>query len=378
MEFETQKLIRETLIEFGIPDDIIKVCAETGLTVDIWGTGKPLENQEKGAVNALALRADMDGLPMPEANQKLEYASKTEFAHMCGHDGHMATLLSAAKAMWSQRHNMPSNKFVRLLFQPAEEGPGGALPMIEEGCLDNIDEVYGYHNIPNFDEGDIRVIDGGIFAESTSFLMKILGQGGHGSAPHRCVKDPITAATAVINSLHSIKSRNIDSSKNITFSICQMESGTTGNVFPDEATIRGTIRSYDAEEKAVLCKRIREIVSGVTKAHECDAEVDIWTKYPPVVNHTEQTNHVIRLAKKYIGEAHFSQDELPMAAGEDFSYFLQHKPGCFFLLGTMKEGETLKTLHTSNYDYNDDLIATGAFFFLRIVQDRLGCTFFDD
>ena len=116
----------------------------------------------------------------------------------------------------------------------------------------------------------------------------------------------------------------------------------------------------------------------MAKAHDCDADVDIWTKYPPTVNHKEQTDHVIRLAKEHIGEAHFSQDELPLAAGEDFSYYLQHKPGCFFLLGTMKEGETLKTLHTSNYDYNDDLIATGAFFFLHIIQDRLSCKFFEE
>jgi len=129
---------------------------------------------------------------------------------MCGHDGHVATLLATAKALWTSRDKIPKSKFVRLLFQPAEEGPGGAKPMIEEGCLNNIDEVYGFHNIPNFDEGDIRVIDGGIFAESTSFIIKVFGQGGHGSAPHACVRDPITAATAIINSLHSVKSRNTD------------------------------------------------------------------------------------------------------------------------------------------------------------------------
>lgn len=182
---------------------------------------------------------------------------------------------------------MPSNKFVRLLFQPAEEGPGGAKPMIEEGCLENIDEVYGYHNIPNFDEGDIRVIEGGIFAQSTSFTIKIFGQGGHGSSPHKCVNDPITAATAIINCLHSIKARNIDSSKNLTFSICQLQSGSTNNVFPDEAMFRGTIRAYDEEEKDKLCQRIHEIVTGVAAAYNCTSDVDIWTKYPPTVNHPE-------------------------------------------------------------------------------------------
>lgn len=194
--------------------------------------------------------------------------------------------------------------------------------MIEEGCLDAIDEVYGYHNIPNFDEGDIRVIEGGIFAESTSVLIKIIGQGGHGSSPFNCVKDPITATTAILNCLHSIKARNIESKRNITFSICNVESGSLHTVYPDEAILRGTIRSYDTAEKEKLIKRIHEVVENVAKAHECEADINIYSKYPSTVNHRDQTNHVIRLAKKYVGEEHFSQDELPMAAGEDFSYYL--------------------------------------------------------
>lgn len=161
--------------------------------------------------------------------------------------------------------------------------------MIEEGCLEGIDEVYGYHNIPNFDEGDIRVVEGGIFAMSTSFIITITGQGGHGSSPHDCVNDPITALTAIINCLHSIKARNIDSKQNVTFSICQIESGTTNNVYPNEATMRGTIRSYEDAPKEKLCQRINEIVETVAKAHNCEADINIWTKYPPIINHKKQT-----------------------------------------------------------------------------------------
>ena len=242
--------------------------------------------------------------------------------------------------------------------------------MIKEGCLEGIDEVYGYHNIPNFDEGDVRVCEGGFFAAVTVVKITIKGQSGHGSTPHK-LRDPINAATAVHQALNAIKSRNLDSRKNIVFTICAINGGQTYNVFPDDVVMQGTIRSYDTETLEAMKKRIREISEGVAGAHQCHAEVDIQDYYPAVVNHATETQHVIRLAKKYFGEAHVSDDELPMGAAEDFSFFLQERPGCFFALGTMKEGEQLMTLHPSNYDYNDDLIASGAYLFLRIVEDRL-------
>jgi amidohydrolase len=173
----------------------IKDCAKTGLVVDFVGKCKAKKNKSK--VNGIALRADMDGLPIPEGGD-LPYKSKTNFAHMCGHDGHMATLLATAQAIQNNLASLPEGKMIRLLFQPAEEGPGGALPMINEGCLDGVDEVYGFHNIPNFEEGDIRVCEGGFFATSTTVHIEIVGQGGHGSAPHKCVKDPITCAAHLI------------------------------------------------------------------------------------------------------------------------------------------------------------------------------------
>ena len=160
----------------------------------------------------------MDALPIPENNPDLEYKTQTEFAHMCGHDGHLASLMSFAQVFCQNRSKVPENKMVRLLFQPAEESPGGALPMIKEGCLEGVDEVYGYHNVPNFDEGDIRVCPGPIFAQSTRIDIKIVGNGGHGSSPQK-VNDPITAACAVHQALLSIKSRNIPSDQNIVLSI---------------------------------------------------------------------------------------------------------------------------------------------------------------
>jgi len=279
----------------------------------------------------------MDGLPIPENNPHLEYKTMTDHAHMCGHDGHMATILSTAQVLCNNRDKIPRGKFVRLLFQPAEEGPGGALQMIKEGCLDNISEVYGYHNIPNFDEGDIRVCEGPFFAGCSTLKIKVIGQGGHGSAPHK-LRDPITAATMMHTALNSIQSRNIDCRKNVVFTICHIESGHTFNVFPDSAVMQGCIRSYDNESHEKVAARIKTICESVAEGLGCKAEVSLFDYYPAVINHPEPTSHVIRLCKKYLGEEHFSQEELPLSASEDFSYFLEEKPGCFFALGTMKEG----------------------------------------
>jgi len=169
-EYRTQEKLKGILRGFGIKEKDIKVCAQTGLVVDIRGTAKGSSNskgEEAATVSSVALRADMDGLPIPENNPHLDYKSETDFAHLCGHDGHMVILLSAAQVIFNNRGMIPEEKLVRLLFQPAEEGPGGAKVMVEEGCLESIDEVYGFHNVPNFDEGDIRVCEGGFFAAST-------------------------------------------------------------------------------------------------------------------------------------------------------------------------------------------------------------------
>ena len=192
-EVQTSKLLADTLASFGIDRKAMVKCAKTGLFVDIIGTGPRDKNTERP--NLIALRTELDALAMPEKNEDLAYRSSNSFAHMCGHDGHMACLMAAASVIAANRSKMPCNKGVRLLLQPAEEGPGGALPMIKENCLAGVDEVYGFHNFP-FDEGDIRVCEGGFFAASTTVKIKIVGRGGHGSTPHKLV-DPISAANAV-------------------------------------------------------------------------------------------------------------------------------------------------------------------------------------
>ena len=300
-EFKTKAALKEMLFKVGVSKSEIKDCAGTGMVVDLRGKGKVEKDGKKDTVGCVALRADMDALPIPENNPDLEYRTQTDHAHMCGHDGHMATIMAFTQVFCANRDKIPSNKMVRLLIQPAEEGPGGALPMIKEGCLDGVDEVYGYHNIPNFDEGDIRVCEGPIFASVTIVKIKITGQGGHGSVPHK-IEDPITAASAVHQALLTIASRNIDSRENIVLSICQIDSGHTYNVYPDTADLKGTIRSFHKPTLAKMKKRINTICKRIAEAHDCTAEVDLTDLYPAVINHKKQTNHVIRLAKKYIGE----------------------------------------------------------------------------
>ena len=254
--------------------------------------------------------------------------------------------------------------------------------MCEQNCLDGVDEVYGFHNCSTFDEGDIRVVEGPIFAECTDVRIKVHGQGGHGSAPH-LVKDVISAANAIYSALHSIISRNNDSRTSTVFTICNFIAGNPGanTAFPDLATMEGSIRSFDNVSKERVLDRIKKISSDIASAMECTAEVEINfydIDCPPVINHAAQTQHVKRVANKYFGPEHMSEEGLPDMGAEDFSFFLQEKPGCYFTLGIKKPGTKTIDLHTSDYDFNDDMVATGGYFLTRLVEDRLGVKLLKD
>lgn len=242
--------------------------------------------------------------------------------------------------------------------------------MIKEGCLKGVDEVYGIHNVPNFDEGDIRVCDGGFFAGIATVKIKISGFPGHGSAPHKII-DCIAAANQVFAALHTIKSRNIDSKENFVFTICHMKAGSVLNVFPNDAIMEGSIRYFKEDVVDKVKERIEALSHGIAEAMQCKAEVVVHKLYPATVNHPKEAEHVRRLATKWFGPEHVSDLELPMMASEDFSFFIQEKPGCFFALGTLKPGQIPMTLHHSDYNFNDDMVATGGYFWVRLVEDRL-------
>jgi metal-dependent amidase/aminoacylase/carboxypeptidase family protein len=191
------------------------------------------------------------------------------------------------------------------------------------------------------------------------------------------LKDVITCDGAIINNFHTIKSRNVDSRENFIFSITKFDSGFTYNVFPDDAIILGTIRTYKQEVLDFVKAKLQHIARTTAETYDCKVEFELNDKYPPTVNHPTETAHVVRIAEKYIGAEHVKTEGLPMTAAEDFSYYLKERPGCFYMLGTRRPGENY-VLHTSHFNYNDSMIATGAYMFLRIVEDRLGCKFFKD
>lgn len=193
--------------------------------------------------------------------------------------------------------------------------------MINEGCLDTVDEVYGFHNIPSFDEGDIRVCSGPIMASATNVKIKVLGKGGHGSLPHK-VKDPITAGAYILNNFHAIKSRLINNQAPFVFTITQFTSGFTYNVFPDEAFMQGSIRAYSEDILSEVIEKVKLIATSTAEAFGCKAEVEIIRLYPATVNHEAEAGHVERLARAWFGDEHFSTENLPITASEDFSYYL--------------------------------------------------------
>eukprot|EP00401_Gymnodinium_catenatum_P027586 CAMPEP_0117544914 /NCGR_PEP_ID=MMETSP0784-20121206/45824_1 /TAXON_ID=39447 /ORGANISM="" /LENGTH=468 /DNA_ID=CAMNT_0005341743 /DNA_START=15 /DNA_END=1421 /DNA_ORIENTATION=- len=399
-EVRTQRRVREVLTTFaGIPEDQIRVCAITGLVVDIRGTGEP---KAGAAASCVALRSDLDALTMREGNNGLPYRSRNEgVAHMCGHDGHIAALVGVAILLQRRVDRIPSNLTVRLLFQPAEEstppgtagydydktGGGGAVPMIMENVLDGVDEVYGWHNWPAWPLGDIRVKEGPVMAHTCVFKIVIQGRGGHGSQPQACV-DPVVCGASVVSALQTIVSRSLPSYANAVVTVAQFHAGERDNVIPDTATLSGTIRDVDEEAFATIKRAMHNIVNGICKGFGCQAEIEISSLYPTLVNHAAQVKVVEKCAGLLTGSMalKLSGDGLPMLGGEDFAFYLHKRPGCFFFLGTRElllsglaahEGGEDKPrsncmCHGTTYDFNDNVLLRAVLMFVRIVEDRFG------
>jgi len=399
-EVRTHQRIREVLTKFaGIPEAQMRTCAITGLIVDIRGTAAP---KPDARVRCVALRSDLDALTMTEGNSSLPYRSKNEgVAHMCGHDGHIAALVGTAIMLQKRVDRIPSNLTVRLLFQPAEEstppgtcgfdvtktGGGGAVPMIWEGCLEGVDEIYGWHNWPSWPLGQLHVKTGAVMAHVSEFEVTITGRGGHGSQPHACV-DPIVCGAAVVSALQTIVSRSLPSYENAVVSVTIFKSGERNNVIPDKATLCGTIRDVDEQAFSTIKRRFNDIVQGVSKSFGCTAEVTITSKYPEVKNHAAQVEVVERCAGRLTGPValRVTAEDLPVMGGEDFSFFLQQRPGCFFFCGTQElllrglsaydgNDDTPRSnciCHGTTFDFNDNVLPRVILMFLRICEDRFG------
>eukprot|EP00123_Amoebidium_parasiticum_P011948 comp21013_c1_seq1/m.28206 comp21013_c1_seq1/g.28206 ORF comp21013_c1_seq1/g.28206 comp21013_c1_seq1/m.28206 type:complete len:418 (-) comp21013_c1_seq1:458-1711(-) len=376
-EYGTQKRVREMALDGGVPEANIKVCAKTGLVIDVLGTAEPTGPVEGRKM--IAIRADMDCLKMTEENRDLPYRSVVEGnAHMCGHDGHTATAVGAMLLIQAAAAKIPKGKGVRFLFQPSEEcHPGGAKPMVAEGCMEGVDEVYGYHNTPH-PLGRIIVTRGTQMALSSRVYITIKGKGGHASTPHMTI-DPVVCAAQVIVSLQSIVSRQMPSKENIVLSVCMVHGGESPNVIPDSVKLSGTVRTLSVPIFDEVCAKIRQIVNGTCAVYGCTSDMELNIGYPPVVNPEREFEHIIRIGSKVVGPDRVGPtSDLPFMGAEDFSYFLQERPGCFFFVGTHDGTSPPAMLHNPHYNFNDKALPVAAQMFVRLAEDRLGVSLYED
>ncbi len=357
-ETRTQALVRAWLEARGYAP---RVCAETGLVADL-RPGAP------GPV--IALRADLDCLPMHETTPIEHCSVHPGKAHKCGHDGHTAILLGVADLLARHRDAVPGN--VRLLFQPAEEGVrgGGAKVMVAEGALDGVAEVYGLHNWPGFPKGQVHVRSGAMLAQVHTLRLTIRGKGGHASQPQMC-RDPIVAGAHLVAALQTVVARGLGYQGGAVLSITQFAAGTTHNVIPDVATMQGTVRSFDPGVSERVLARVREVVDGAALGFGVAIELEVEAGYPTTVNHPRCAEAVVRVATAQLGAARVTDLDLPCAGGEDFAYFAQEIPAAYFFVGARRPGEDTPVCHHPDFDFDDDLIPTGVGLFLGLVRDRL-------
>jgi amidohydrolase len=351
-EYETSAYVVERLRALQV-ESIRTGIANTGVTALIHGR-KPGDGASKVAL----VRADMDALPILEEND-VEYKSLSPGAmHACGHDAHTAMLLGVARILLDRRDQFSGT--VKLLFQPAEEGPGGAKPMIEQGVLENphVDAVFGLHVAQDLDLGKIEVRPGPAMASSDRFNVIIQGKGGHGASPHLAV-DTVMVAAYAVTTLQTIVSREVDPVDPAVVTVGKIQAGQANNVIPDTAELRGTVRSFNPERRQMLARRVQDVITGVAESFGASAQVEYQFGYPATINNPEMTDLVIEAARGVVGEDNVLIADLQMGA-EDFSYFLQERPGCFFFVGTRNEERGLTWgHHHPRFDIDEDGMAIG-------------------
>jgi len=357
-EFRTAKLVAERLKSLNI--EVREKVGQTGVV----GT---LKGAKDGPT--IALRADMDALPMQETSD-VPYASIHDgVMHACGHDGHTAMLLGAAKVLSEKREQLCGN--VKFIFQPAEEGYAGAKYMVEDGALEGVDEIYGIHlwNYQKF--GTVGVKPGPIMAASDKFVIDIEGIGGHGACPQGTV-DPIVVAAQLITALQTIVSRNTNPLESTVVTVGMMEGGTNFNIIPHHATLKGTARAYTEENRQLIKKRMAEITAGVGATYGAKITLDYQDGYPPTINADEQAQTLLEAAQKIVGETEAGYPYLSMG-GEDFSYFAQKVPACYFLIGSAPLDREPMSVphHCSHFDIDERALLVGASVFVQVIEDKL-------
>ena len=352
----TSALVEEKLRAFGC-DEVVTGIGRTGVVGVIRGKA-----DTSGRV--IGLRADMDALPIEEATG-VEYASKTPgLMHACGHDGHTAMLLGAAKYLAETRN---FDGTVVVIFQPAEEGGAGGDAMVKDGLMERfgIEEVYGMHNAPGLPVGTFAIKPGPFFAATDEFDIHVEGKGGHAAKPHEAI-DTTLVASHIVVALQSIASRNVDPLRQVVVTVAAFHTeGEAHNVIPQTVTLRGTIRTLDAETRELARARLTAIAEGTAAAFGATARVDLAQGYPVMVNHEAETGHARLAAEKVTGQPPLEVP--PVMGGEDFAYMLEARPGAYILVGN---GDTAMVHHPA-YNFDDEAIPYGASFWAEMVETRL-------
>jgi amidohydrolase len=352
----TAAFVAGKLRDFGC-DEVVTGIGRTGVVGLIKG--------RLGDGRVIGLRADMDALPIEEATNLPHASTMKGRMHACGHDGHMAMLLGAAKHLCETRN---FHGAAAVIFQPAEEGGGGGREMVGDGMMDRfaIREVYGLHNMPGLPVGEFAIRKGGIMAATDEFNIMITGKGGHAAMPHLTI-DPVMVGAQMVTALQTIVSRSTDPVSSLVVSVTCFNAGDAHNVIPQSAQLRGTFRTLDPAVREDAEKRIRHVAKSVAETFGAEAKVSIHRGYPVTMNHPAETDFAIEVASSVSGRAKVNPEVAPVMGGEDFSYMLEARPGAFIFMGN---GDSA-FLHHPEYDFNDEAIPHGVSYWVTLAEKAL-------
>lgn len=352
----TADLVAQRLRAFGC-DEVVTGIGRTGVVGVLHG-------RNKAGGKVVGLRADMDALPILEETN-LPHRSKVEGKmHACGHDGHTAMLLGAARHMAATREFDGTVVFV---FQPAEEGGAGGKAMVDDGLMERfgISEIYGMHNLPGLTPGHFATRTGPVMASTDQFFITVEGRGGHAAKPHEGI-DPVLVSAHIITALQSIASRNIDPLESIVVSTTMVEAGTATNIIPSRVKLAGTIRALKPEIRKAGEERLTKLVKAIAAGFGAEVTITFEFGYPPTINHPDETKHAVDVARSIAGDAHVDADAAAMMGAEDFSYMLEARPGAFVFIGNGNSAG----LHHPAFDFNDEIIPVGMQYWTDLVSAR--------